>query len=431
MKHSFSARMQGAFRGFGPAFPGGRLLAARAPSRAGAGGQVAHRRCQRAADGARNTRARCARAWSRAWVFAWRARSGASAGGTGPARAGRPGAGAGRCAGLPAGGDAGARAGGCSAHHAARPGGGRLEALSGKLKDQNFISGAELERRDGALKAAQAARSGAGATVQPGQPGGLHATGGRRSGVVTGIEAEPARSWRPARRWCAWRRTARATWCLPCRKTRWPPTCAGPGGGGARLGQRACAGRGTVREVAASADPVTRTFTVKVALAGDCAAAGRHGVRVPQARAGAPRVRRPSSCRPARCARRGRARRCGCRCRPAARCNRSRCRWPRPTATRWSSRRPEARHAGGGDRRACAVAGAEGLGLQQKSAARQAGQAPAAMQVKLSAPVAAAAPLRHRAAGPRFASDHGMTPSARPESPGLQPLALGLEHTRR
>ncbi len=72
-----------------------------------------------------------------------------------------------------------------------RSGGGRLQALQA-LKEQNFISGAELERREAALKAAQGAvwrrpRRSCGA----GQPGGLHPAGGDGRGVVTGVEAEP------------------------------------------------------------------------------------------------------------------------------------------------------------------------------------------------------------------------------------------------
>jgi multidrug efflux system membrane fusion protein len=92
------------------------------------------------------------------------------------------------------------------------------------LKDQNFISGAELERRDTTLKAAQAQLEQAQAQLsRQGNQAGYTNLVADVSGVVTAMEAEPARWWPPARRWCALRRTARATWCLPCPKTRWRP----------------------------------------------------------------------------------------------------------------------------------------------------------------------------------------------------------------
>jgi multidrug efflux system membrane fusion protein len=151
-----------------------------------------------------------------------------------------------------------------SRHHAARSGGGR------PFQRLRQAEGPELHQRRRAGAARSHAQGRAGAPWS--RP--------RRSCPAQGNQTStpawwptcrawsrawrprPARWWPPARPWCALRRTARAMWCLPCPKTRWPILaglrrcrCApGPAGELARQ----------VREVAASADPVTRTFTVKV-----------------------------------------------------------------------------------------------------------------------------------------------------------------------
>jgi multidrug efflux system membrane fusion protein len=60
------------------------------------------------------------------------------------------------------------------------------------LKDQNFISGAELERRDTTLKAAQATLDQAQAQLaSQGNQAGYTTLVADVAGVVTGIEAEP------------------------------------------------------------------------------------------------------------------------------------------------------------------------------------------------------------------------------------------------
>ena len=98
------------------------------------------------------------------------------------------------------------------------------------LKDQNFISGAELERRETTLKAAQAQLDQAKAQLAVArQPGGLHQPGGRRVGRR---DRRRGRAGAGGHRRHAGgahrRRTARATWCSRCPKTRWRRSSRGP-----------------------------------------------------------------------------------------------------------------------------------------------------------------------------------------------------------
>ena len=91
------------------------------------------------------------------------------------------------------------------------------------LRDQGFIgAGRTRAPRDGAEGRAGAARPGAGAGRRAGQPGRLRQRWSADvGGVITGVEAEPGMVRRPpARRCCAWRTTARATWCSRCPRTR-------------------------------------------------------------------------------------------------------------------------------------------------------------------------------------------------------------------
>jgi multidrug efflux system membrane fusion protein len=90
-----------------------------------------------------------------------------------------------------------------------------------ELRDQGFISSAELERRDTALKAAQAQLD------QARRSRACKATRRRMqrcvadaSGVITGVDAEPGMVVSAGARWFASRTTARATWCSTCPKTR-------------------------------------------------------------------------------------------------------------------------------------------------------------------------------------------------------------------
>lgn len=138
----------------------------------------------------------------------------------------------------------------------------RFEAL----RAQNFISGAELERREAALKAAESALTQAQSqlSVQSNQAGyaRLLATA---SGVVTGIEAEIGQvlsAGQPVVR-LAHDGPRDAVFSVPEQAVF-----------AFRLGQTLQATmqatgqtlQGQVREVGASADPLTRTFMVKLAL---------------------------------------------------------------------------------------------------------------------------------------------------------------------
>ena len=138
-----------------------------------------------------------------------------------------------------------------------------------KLKAQGFISGAELDRRDAQLKSAQAALDQARAQLSTqGHQADYTRLLADAAGVVTGIEAEPGQvvaAGTPVVR-IARDGPRDAVFYVPEDRV-----------GQLHLGQsvqvRAWAANalmpGEVREVAASADPVTRTFLVKVAVSGN------------------------------------------------------------------------------------------------------------------------------------------------------------------
>jgi membrane fusion protein, multidrug efflux system len=166
------------------------------------------------------------------------------------------------------------------------------------LKDQNFISGAELERRDTTLKAAQATLDQARAQLAS---QGNQTTYTRLvadvSGVVTGIDAEPGQvvaAGTPVVR-IAEDGARDVVFAVPEDKVAQMAagqevTVRGWAGGSTLAGK--------VREVAASADPSTRTFQVKVAI--DKAEAPALGATVyitPKAlsHAGAPAIKLPTS----------------------------------------------------------------------------------------------------------------------------------------
>jgi RND family efflux transporter MFP subunit len=134
------------------------------------------------------------------------------------------------------------------------------------LREQNFISGAELERRQTALKAAQAQLEQAQAQL---------ATQGNQaryttlvadvSGVVTAVEAEPGQvvaAGTPVVR-IATDGPRDVVFAVPEDKV-----AAVRAGTDVDVRQWASEAqlKGRVREVAASADPVTRTYAVKVSL---------------------------------------------------------------------------------------------------------------------------------------------------------------------
>ncbi len=134
------------------------------------------------------------------------------------------------------------------------------------LKDQNFISGAELERREATLKAAQAQLEQAQAQLksQANQTGYANLVADV-SGIVTAVEAEPGQvvaAGTPVVR-IAQDGARDVVFNVP--EDRLRETLVGTQvvvKQWAKEGQA----KGRVREVAASADPATRTFPIKVAV---------------------------------------------------------------------------------------------------------------------------------------------------------------------
>ncbi len=134
------------------------------------------------------------------------------------------------------------------------------------LKDQNFISGAELERRDTTLKAAQAQLDQAQAQFNvQGNQAGYAALRADTSGIVTAVLAEPGQvlaAGTPVVQ-LASDGARDVVFAVPEDKVS-----------ALRIGSEVLVNqwstqatfKGVVREVAGSADPITRTFTAKVAL---------------------------------------------------------------------------------------------------------------------------------------------------------------------
>lgn len=166
------------------------------------------------------------------------------------------------------------------------------------LKDQNFISGAELERREAALKAAQAQLDQAQAQLAgQGNQSAYTTLVADVSGVITSIDAEPGQVV-----------TAGTTvvriaqdgprdviFAVPEDKVALLKVGSATD---VRMWSSSTQYKGIVREVAASADPITRTFTVKVSLdAKDSPALGTTVSVTPQAfdRSGVRVVKLPTS----------------------------------------------------------------------------------------------------------------------------------------
>ena len=136
----------------------------------------------------------------------------------------------------------------------------------GALKEQNFISGAELERRQAGLRSAQAAleQARAQASTQGNQTAYTRLVA-KVAGVVTAVQAEPGQvvsAGTPVVR-IAMDGPRDVEFAVPeDQLARLAP--------GQKVQVRLWAGQallqGRVREVAASADPVTRTYAVKVAI---------------------------------------------------------------------------------------------------------------------------------------------------------------------
>lgn len=166
------------------------------------------------------------------------------------------------------------------------------------LREQNFISGAELERRDAALKAAQAQLDQALAQGSAqGNQAAYTTLKADVAGVVTAVEAEPGQvvaAGTPVVR-IAQDGPRDVVFSVPEDKVAQvkPGSAVEVRVWGANGLQK-----GTVREVAASADPVTRTFVVKVGLdTRDAPALGTTATVLPQAlgRAGVQAIKIPTS----------------------------------------------------------------------------------------------------------------------------------------
>lgn len=139
-----------------------------------------------------------------------------------------------------------------------------------ELKDQGFISGAELERREATLRSAAAAldQAKAQASVQVNQA--AYATlSATAPGVIIGVEAEPGAvlaAGTPVVR-VALDGPRDAVFAVPEDAIGAVRVLAGkPGAVGVKLWGASDTLRATVREVAAAADPATRTFLVKADL---------------------------------------------------------------------------------------------------------------------------------------------------------------------
>ena len=139
----------------------------------------------------------------------------------------------------------------------------RFEAL----KVQNFISGAELERREASLKAADAALNQAKAQAQAqGNQTGYARLTASHAGVITAVEAEVGqvvsagqpvvRLAHDGPRDAVFAVSESAIMAIRVGQSMQATVLS--------TGQMV---QGTVREMAASADPVTRTYAVKLALA--------------------------------------------------------------------------------------------------------------------------------------------------------------------
>ena len=150
------------------------------------------------------------------------------------------------------------------------------------LRDQGFISGAEMERRSAQLKAAQATLDQARAQLaSQGNQAAYTQLLADAGGVVTGVDAEVGQvvaAGTPVVR-LAQDGPRDVVFAVPEDRVA-----------AVRVGQpvtvRAWASdgqwHGSVREVAAAADPVTRTYAVKVALAGEAPPLGATVTVVPQ-----------------------------------------------------------------------------------------------------------------------------------------------------
>ncbi|MDP3654277.1 MAG: efflux RND transporter periplasmic adaptor subunit [Rhodoferax sp.] len=167
-----------------------------------------------------------------------------------------------------------------------------------ELREQNFISGAELERREATLKAAQAQvdQAQAQASGQGNQASYANLVADV-SGVVTSVDAEPGQvvaAGTPVVR-IAQDGPRDVVFTVPEDKVALIKTGSAVD---VQVWSTKAALKGVVREVAASADPVTRTFGVKVSLdAKETLALGTTVTVAPQAldRSGVQVIKLPTS----------------------------------------------------------------------------------------------------------------------------------------
>ncbi|APW42498.1 efflux RND transporter periplasmic adaptor subunit [Rhodoferax saidenbachensis] len=167
-----------------------------------------------------------------------------------------------------------------------------------ELRDQNFISGAELERRETTLKAAQAQLDQAQAQLSSqGNQAAYTTLVADVSGVVTSVDAEPGQvvaAGTPVVR-IAQDGPRDVLFSVPEDKVALIKAGSGVD---VKVWAANTVFKGVVREVAASADPVTRTFGVKVSLESkDAVALGTTVSVVPQAfdRGGVQVIKLPTS----------------------------------------------------------------------------------------------------------------------------------------
>ena len=167
-----------------------------------------------------------------------------------------------------------------------------------ELKDQGFISGAELERRDTALKAGQAQLDVAQVQLKSqGNQTGYTQLKADVSGIVIAVNAEPGQvvtAGTPIVQ-IAQDGARDVVFSVPEDKVKQMKV-------GADVKVRVWAENrdlmGKIREIAASADPVTRTFAIKVSIAGaDAPAIGAtvYVTPVALAHAGAQVIKLPTS----------------------------------------------------------------------------------------------------------------------------------------
>ena len=168
------------------------------------------------------------------------------------------------------------------------------------LREQGFISSAELDRREAGLKSARSAAEQAEAQLRlQANQSGYAALTADVNGVVTAVEAEPGMVLAPGAPVLRLAHDGpREAWfAVPEDRAEALRALQGrPGRLQVRLwGDEARSWPATVREIAAAADPATRTFLVKADLGSAPARLGRTAtVTVPDPQPGGPAAQAPA-----------------------------------------------------------------------------------------------------------------------------------------